>query len=108
MFTKENGDMTQVIIENDENPSSNKIIIPVKLAQFSNQRLISRSQAKTLLTGVESFETVIFDFEGVDFIGQAFADEIFRVKARTVPNIAFRIRNANEMVMNMINRAKND
>lgn len=101
VFSKYSGDG-----ENDY--PFNKTVIPVELAQFGNQRLVSRSQAKTLLARIESFETVIFDFTNVDSIGQAFADEIFRVKARSVPNIAFHICNANEMVMNMINRAKND
>jgi hypothetical protein len=51
----------------------------VKLAQYGNDKLVSRSQAKRLLARVELFKTVLFDFEGVEMIGPAFADEIFRV-----------------------------
>jgi hypothetical protein len=56
-----------------------KTVVPVKLAQYGNDKLVSRSQAKRLLARVELFKTVLFDFEGVEMIGPAFADEIFRV-----------------------------
>jgi hypothetical protein len=66
----------------------NKTVIPVRLAQYENEKLVSRSQAKRMLTRIERFENVIFDFEGVTTIGQAFADEIFRVYAYMHPDIA--------------------
>ena len=65
----------------------NKTVIPVKLAQYGNEKLVSRSQAKRLLTRIERFQNVIFDFDGVSAIGQAFADEIFRVYAQNHPDI---------------------
>lgn len=65
----------------------NKTVIPVRLAQYENEKLVSRSQAKRLLARIERFQNVIFDFEGVSSIGQAFADEIFRVYANNHPNI---------------------
>jgi anti-sigma regulatory factor (Ser/Thr protein kinase) len=64
-----------------------KTVVPVKLAQYGNESLVSRSQAKRLLARVDRFETVIFDFEGVPMIGQAFADEIFRVFANQHPTM---------------------
>jgi hypothetical protein len=45
----------------------NKTVIPVKLAQYRNEKLVSRSQAKRLLTRIEKFQYVIFDFEDVSF-----------------------------------------
>ena len=60
-----------------------KTVVPVRLAQYGNDRLISRSQAKRVLARVELFKTVLFDFAGVETIGQAFADEVFRVFALT-------------------------
>jgi hypothetical protein len=63
----------------------NKTVIPVRLAQYGNEKLVSRSQAKRLLARIERFQNVIFDFEGVPSIGQAFADEIFRVYANNHP-----------------------
>ncbi|PSH03550.1 MAG: ArsR family transcriptional regulator [Acidobacteria bacterium] len=83
-----------------------KTVVPVKLAQYGNDKLISRSQAKRLLTRVEQFKIVIFDFNGVEFIGQAFADEIFRVFANSHPEMALLPANANREVQHMIERAK--
>lgn len=84
----------------------NKTIVPVKLAQYGNDQLISRSQAKRLLARVELFKIVIFDFSGVDFIGQAFADEIFRVFAIQHPEVELASAHANNEVKQMIERAK--
>ncbi len=84
----------------------NKTIVPVKLAQYENDKLISRSQAKRLLARVELFKIVLFDFIGVDIIGQAFADEIFRVFAQKHPEIDFVPIRANSAVKRMIDRSK--
>ncbi len=83
----------------------NKTVIPVKLAQFGNEKLVSRSQAKRLLTQVEKFENVIFDFKDVSSIGQAFADEIFRVYANKNVNITLLSLNMTEDVEMMVNRS---
>lgn len=89
-----------------DNYGFNKTVVPVKLAQYGNDKLISRSQAKRLLARVELFKTVIFDFAGVDAIGQAFADEIFRVFANQHPEIDLLSIKANPEVKRMIERAK--
>ncbi|MCK5926229.1 MAG: STAS-like domain-containing protein, partial [Methylococcales bacterium] len=49
-----------------------------------------------------------FDFENVESIGQAFADEIFRVYRKRYPNIVIQYENANNTVEAMIKRAEND
>ena len=64
-----------------------KTIVPVKLAQYGNDQLVSRSQAKRVLARVELFDTILFDFTDVQTIGHAFADEIFRVFAQAHPSI---------------------
>ena len=84
----------------------NKTVVPVKLAQYGNDKLISRSQAKRVLARIELFKIVIFEFEGVEFIGQAFADEIFRVFAQKHPEIQLITTKANREVKQMIERAK--
>lgn len=84
----------------------NKTVVPVKLAQYGEDLLVSRSQAKRLLARIELFKTVIFDFKEVQAIGQAFADEIFRVFANQNPNIELLVVNANPAVTQMIKRAK--
>ena len=83
-----------------------KTVVPVNLARYGNDRLISRSQAKRVLARVELFKTVVFDFQGVDYIGQAFSDEIFRVFANAHPEIALLPVHANSEVKRMIERAR--
>lgn len=83
-----------------------KTVVPVRLAQYGNDKLISRSQAKRVLARVELFKVVIFEFQGVDFIGQAFADEIFRVFAAQHPGIELVVLHANAEVNKMIERTK--
>lgn len=68
---------------------------------------ISRSQARRVLAGLEKFRSIMFDFEQVPMIGQAFADEIFRVFHHIHPEIKLEVENANEAVRFMIERAKN-
>jgi anti-sigma regulatory factor (Ser/Thr protein kinase) len=82
-----------------------KTIVPVQLALYEGDRLISRSQARRILNRVERFRYVILDFQGVDFIGQAFADEVFRVFALAHPEIEISSVNIVEDVSKMINRA---
>ena len=85
----------------------NKTVVPVNLARYGNDQLVSRSQAKRLLARVELFKIVIFDFKDVPSIGQAFADEIFRVFGNKHPEISVRVTHTNFAVKRMIERAKN-
>ena len=84
----------------------NKTVVPVKLAKYGDDQLISRSQAKRLLARVELFKIVVFDFTGIETIGQAFSDEIFRVFAQRHPEIELIPIHANSQVKRMIERAK--
>jgi anti-sigma regulatory factor (Ser/Thr protein kinase) len=83
-----------------------KTVVPVRLAQYGEDKLVSRSQAKRLLARVDRFKTVIFDFEAVDSVGQAFADEIFRVFDTKHPEIELIAIKTNSAVKRMISRAK--
>jgi len=83
-----------------------RTIVPVLLAEYGDNKLVSRSQAKRVVVRIEEFETVVFDFKGVDYIGQAFADEIFRVFQNSHPNLEILTANTNETVSRMISRAK--
>lgn len=67
---------------------------------------ISRSQARRVLHDLEKFKMVIFDFERVPTIGQAFADEIFRVFALKHPEIKIKAVNMNETVGFMVKRTE--
>ena len=83
-----------------------RTVVPVVLAQYVGDLLVSRSQAKRVLARVDLFRTVVFDFSGIDSIGQAFADEIFRVFAQSHPEIEFQFIHANASVRKMITRAR--
>lgn len=84
----------------------NKTVIPIALAQFGSDSLVSRSQAKRILVRADKFEHVMFDFTDVTSIGQAFADQIFRVYANEHPEIQLSPINMNAEVRQMVERAK--
>jgi hypothetical protein len=86
----------------------NKTVIPVNLASYGADGLVSRSQAKRVLARVNQFERVVFDFDGVQEIGQAFADQIFRVYAREHPEIEMTCINTIPAVQQMIRRAQSN
>lgn len=79
--------------------------VPVKLLQYGADNLVSRSQAKRLLARLELFKEVSLDFSGIETIGQAFADEVFRVYANAHPDVRLIPVRANADVTRMIRRA---
>jgi anti-sigma regulatory factor (Ser/Thr protein kinase)/uncharacterized protein (DUF1330 family) len=83
-----------------------KTVVPVRLARYGDDRLVSRSQARRLLNRVDRFKIVIFDFDEVDAIGQAFADEVFRVFASAHPEIELQPINMTARVRQMVKRAQ--
>lgn len=85
----------------------NTTLIPLKLYS-SDDTWISRSQARRVLVGLDKFDKITFDFSGVDLVGQAFCDEVFRVFRHEHPNITLNPINMNESVTFMVNRALND
>lgn len=91
--------------EGPNNPGFTKTIIPVQLAEYGEENLISRSQAKRVLARVDHFKEVIWDFTGVPMIGQAFADEIFRVFLLANKDCHFLVSHAKPDVMAMIRLA---
>jgi hypothetical protein len=82
-----------------------KTVVPLRLAQFGGDLLVSRSQAKRVASRFERFKRVELDFAGVDTVGQAFADELFRVFATAHPDIRITPLNAGPAVDAMIRRA---
>jgi len=88
----------------EDDYSFNKTVVPVKLAKYGDDNLISRSQAKRLLARIELFKIVILDFKEVPTIGQAFADEVFRVFPNEHPNTQLLPINTNSEVKRMIER----
>ncbi|MDQ3261966.1 MAG: DUF4325 domain-containing protein [Pseudomonadota bacterium] len=90
----------------DDNYGFTKTVVPVKLTQYGDDNLVSRSQAKRLLLRIDRFKVVVFDFASVTSIGQAFADEIFRVFAMKHPDIEIAAIRAGSEVKRMISRAR--
>ncbi len=88
----------------DESFQFSKTAVKVKL-YHQNVDYVSRSQARRILAGLEKFKTIEIDFKDVATIGQAFADEIFRVWQNTHKDIKVAVINANENIMFMIRRA---
>jgi anti-sigma regulatory factor (Ser/Thr protein kinase) len=82
-----------------------KTIVPMKLARLGDEQLISRSQAKRLIARFDRFKKVILDFKSVSEIGQAFADELFRVYANEHPQVELSPVNMSEQVERMWRRA---
>jgi anti-sigma regulatory factor (Ser/Thr protein kinase) len=77
----------------------------VKLFRESGQ-IVSRSEAKRLLAGLEKFDEIELDFKELRGIGQGFADEVFRVWQGQHPNVRFIVLNANKEVQFMIRRTR--
>ena len=95
----------------DENQGFTKTTIPVHLMKHEGMELISRSQAKRLITRFDMFNEVLLDFDGIELIGQAFADELFRVFVNNHPNVNLQRINASQdvekMILHVLNSNKN-
>jgi hypothetical protein len=107
--TKSKMDLKEVFdrySSDDDAYSFNKTHVPVRLARYEGESLVSRSQARRLLARFDRFSEVWLDFSGVSFIGQAFADEVFRVFATENPNVKIIYTDASTEVEAMISRAR--
>lgn len=82
-----------------------KTTVAVKLFKLGTD-LISRSQARRILSGLERFRKIVLDFHEVETVGQGFADEVFRVWKQRYPGIEVFAENANENIIFMIERAR--
>ena len=78
----------------------NKTTIRVDL--FREGDFVSRTEAKRIGTYLEGFEVIELDFSGVDGIGQAFADQLFRVWSSEHPTTRLVPVNANPAIAAMI------
>jgi hypothetical protein len=63
-----------------------KTRIPIKEACITGEP-VARSQARRICNRLDEFQEVILDFEKVEFMGQGFADEMFRVYAVAHPQV---------------------
>jgi anti-sigma regulatory factor (Ser/Thr protein kinase) len=78
----------------------------VRLALFETEAgFVSRSEAKRLGTRLERFREAVIDFTGVDDVGLAFVDELFRVWAVEHPETHLVPVNASPVVERLVRRA---
>lgn len=87
-----------------------KTIVSVKKLEYNeeNPTYISRSQARRLMAGMNKFKEICLDFKLIPKIGQAFADEIFRVWKADNPNVKIVVINENKEIRQMIKRIENN
>ena len=81
------------------------IVVPLLATQTEEDVLMTRSQARRVAHRFERLKRVKLDFAGIAEIGQAFADELFRVFANAHPQIRITPINAEPAVAQMIKRA---
>lgn len=91
----------------DDSFEFSKTTVKVKLFREGVEYL-SRSQARRIAAGLEKFKVVELDFSGVETIGQAFADEIFRVWQTQHSDIRIISVNAGENVLFMVKHVAPD
>ena len=77
----------------------------VRLFEYDSA-FVSRSEAKRLTRNLDQFSEVIVDFNGVDEVGQAFADEVFRVWQSEHRETRLEPVNMSRGVRNMVERAR--
>lgn len=100
-------DVFNKFVVNPGEPGFNKTEILVRL--FTQGTIyISRSQARRILFGLDKYESIVLDYDKVSTVGQAFADEIYRVFKNNFPNIKIESRNMIEPVKFMVERAENN
>ena len=78
----------------------------VKINLSRHERLMSRSEAKRLLLGLDEYSVLDFNFKNVAEVGQGFCDEIFRVYANRNPGKILSYHNASDVVRYMIERSR--
>lgn len=99
-------DVFNKFVTNPGEPGFNKTEILVRL--FTQGTIyISRSQARRILHGLDKYESIVLDYDKVSTVGQAFADEIYRVFKNSHPDIKIESRNMIEPVKFMVERANN-
>ena len=81
-----------------------KTHVVLSLLRYEGEKLLSRSQAKRLLSRVDQFKEVVLDFNDIAYIGQAFADEIFRVFQSGHPEVCIDRVNTTDEIEKMIAR----
>ncbi|HVV52439.1 MAG TPA: ATP-binding protein [Polyangia bacterium] len=96
--------LAEVFAEFTDDLEFAKTRVIVKLFALGT-RFISRSEARRVALGLDRFREVVFDYRGIEEVGQAFVDEIYRVWATAHPGVRLTSVGANRAVAFMLRRA---
>ena len=90
------------------NGKHHSVRIPINLLALPGSELVnSRAQAQSILRNISNFKKIEFDFNNIDLIGPAFADELVR-KTKSKNHVAdIKWINCNETVNALMSRALN-
>lgn len=103
-FTQKSAKEIFDLYSNDEGAFSTTRI-PLK--NIFDSAPVSRSQAKRICERLEKFEKVILDFEGIGWMGQGFAHQLFVVFQKAHPDIALIPENMGDSVATMYQHVVN-
>jgi len=81
-----------------------RTVVPLAIFE-SGGRFVSRSEAKRLGTRLGRFREVVLDFGGIDRVGLAFVDELFRVWASEHPQTELVPINMSPMIERIVRRS---
>lgn len=98
-------DLTALFHEYTEDFAFSRTRTIVRLFAIGTE-FVSRSEAKRLVRGLERFREVVVDFEGVNLVGQGFADEVFRVWSAAHPEVRLTPVGMAEPIAFMVERAR--
>ena len=80
--------------------------IPVSLLKIHNAQIVnSRQQAQNILRNISDLKTIEFDFNNIDIIGPAFADELIRNTKKKNESANIKWINSNKMIDVLMSRA---
>ena len=96
----------QEIFQKLFNGEHQSVRIPINLLKVPGDELVnSRKQAQSILRNINDVKTIEFDFNNIDLIGPAFADELVR-KTKAINQVAdIKWINCNETVDILMSRA---
>ena len=80
--------------------------VTLALLTQAGELLDSRAQARRIAARLPQFRRATLDFAGIEDIGHPFADELFRVFARSQPTLELLPRNMNTRVAAMVQHAR--
>ncbi len=90
------------------NQDQKNVRIPLNLLEVSKYKIVnSRNYAKSVLRNIYGYKKIEFDFNNIDLIGPAFADELIRNAVRKNQQADIKWINTNETVDLLLSRALN-